>query len=177
MIEFTILFIEISVFKNIVTLLKKHPNLKPHLHIKIESGTNRLGIQINDIIDITPEVEKIVSGSKIKKGVCLISSPGSTCGITTIEYEPELLKDFKEFLEKLVPSDKEYRHDKVWGEKNGFSHILSAIIKPFLAVPLEEGKLILGQWQQIVFLDFEPSVLWKPVFVNFKIANNFNARN
>jgi len=101
----------------------------------------------------------------------LISSPGSTCGITTIEYEPELLKDFKEFLEKLVPSDKEYRHDKVWGEKNGFSHILSAIIKPFLAVPLEEGKLILGQWQQIVFLDFDSRPRTRELVVSLIRAN------
>jgi len=108
-----------------------------------------------DIIDITLQVLEVVKESKVKDGICLISSPGSTCGITTIEYEPELLKDFKEFIEKIVPSDKEYRHDKVWGEKNGFSHIRSALIKPFLTVPIEDGKLVLGQWQQIVFIDFD----------------------
>ena len=108
-----------------------------------------------DIIDITLQVLEVVKESKVKDGICLISSPGSTCGITTIEYEPELLKDFKEFIEKIVPSDKEYRHDKVWGEKNGFSHIRSALIKPFLTVPIEDGKLVLGQWQNIVFIDFD----------------------
>lgn len=109
----------------------------------------------NDIIDITDKVSEIVRGSKVKEGICLISSPGSTCGITTIEYESELLKDFKEFLEKIVPSDKEYRHDNVWGEKNGFSHIRSALIKPFLTVPIEDGKLVLGQWQNLVLIDFD----------------------
>jgi len=108
-----------------------------------------------DIIDITSRVSEVVKKSKVREGICLISCPGSTAGITTIEYEPELLKDFKEFLEKIVPSDKEYHHDKVWGEKNGFSHIRSALIKPFLAVPIEEGKLVLGQWQQIVLIDFD----------------------
>jgi len=108
-----------------------------------------------DIIDITSRVSEAVKKSMVREGICLISSPGSTCGITTIEYEPELLKDFKEFLEKIAPSDKEYRHDKVWGEKNGFSHIRSALIKPFLAVPIENGKLVLGQWQQITFIDFD----------------------
>ena len=108
-----------------------------------------------DIIDITSRVSEAVKKSMVREGICLISSPGSTCGITTIEYEPELLKDFKEFLEKIAPSDKEYHHDKVWGEKNGFSHIRSALIKPFLAVPIEEEKLVLGQWQQIVFIDFD----------------------
>ena len=109
----------------------------------------------NDIIDITDKVSEVVKNSKIKEGVCLISCPGSTVGITTIENDPNLLGDFKEFLEKIVPSDKEYRHDKVWGEKNGFSHIRSALIKPFLAVPIEEGKLVLGQWQQLILVDFD----------------------
>jgi len=108
-----------------------------------------------DVIDITSRVAEIVKKSKVKDGICLISCPGSTAGITTIEYEPELLKDFKEFLEKIAPSDKEYRHDKVWGEKNGFSHLRSALIKPFLTVPVEDGKLVLGQWQNIVFIDFD----------------------
>ena len=125
----------------------------------------------NDIIDITPEVEKAVSQSKIKEGICLVSSPGSTGGITTIEYEPELLKDFKEFLEKLVPSDKDYRHDKVWGEKNGFSHILSALIKPFLAIPIEEGKLVLGTWQQIVFIDFDSRPRTREIVISLVRVN------
>ena len=109
----------------------------------------------NDVVDITSKVAEEVKKSKIKEGICLISCPGSTCGITTIEYEPNLIEDFKEFLEKLAPSDKDYKHDKTWGEKNGQSHLLSALIKPFLSVPIENGKLLLGQWQQIVFIDFD----------------------
>lgn len=109
----------------------------------------------NDIIDITNQVSQAVVKSKVKEGICLISCPGSTIGITTIEYEPNLLEDFKEFLEKLVPSNRPYLHDQAWGEKNGFSHIRSALIKPFLAVPIEEGKLVLGTWQQIVLIDFD----------------------
>jgi len=109
----------------------------------------------NDIINLTEKVSEIVRETKIKEGICLISSPGSTCGITTIEYEPELLKDFKEFLEKIIPSNKEYHHDRVWGEGNGFSHLRSALIKPFLTIPVEDGKLVLGTWQQIVLIDFD----------------------
>ena len=120
-----------------------------------------------DIIDITDKVSKAVKDSKVKDGICLISCPGSTAGITTIEYEPELLKDFKEFLEKIVPSDKEYRHDKVWGEKNGFSHIRSSLIKPFLAVPIENGKLVLGTWQQCVLIDFDNRPREREVIVKF----------
>jgi len=109
----------------------------------------------NDIIDITDQVSQAVEKSKVKEGICLISCPGSTAGITTIEYEPNLLEDFKEFLEKLVPSNRSYRHDEAWGEKNGFSHIRSALIKPFLTIPIEDGKLVLGTWQQVVLVDFD----------------------
>jgi secondary thiamine-phosphate synthase enzyme len=109
----------------------------------------------SDIIDITSRVEEAVRNSKIKEGICLVSSPGSTVGLTTIEYEPQLLKDFKEFLEKIIPSDKKYHHDDVWGEANGFSHLRSSLIKPFLTVPVENGKLVLGQWQNLVLVDFD----------------------
>ena len=94
----------------------------------------------NDIIDITDRILEIVKNSKIKDGICQISCPGSTVGLTTIEAEPNLIADFKEFLEKLVSSNRPYHHDKTWGEKNAPSHIKSALIKPFLTVPIEDGK-------------------------------------
>lgn len=119
----------------------------------------------NDIIDITDKVAEAVSNSKIKDGICLISCPGSTVGLTTIEFEPNLIGDFKEFLEKLVPSGKNYRHDQTWGEKNGFSHIRSALIKPFLTIPIEDGNLILGTWQQIVLIDFDSRKREREIFV------------
>lgn len=109
----------------------------------------------NDIVDITPRVEEGVKKSKIEEGICLVSSPGSTIGITTIENEQNLLSDFKEFLERIAPLNKEYHHDHTWGEKNAPSHILSAIIKPFLTIPVENGRLILGTWQQIILVDFD----------------------
>jgi len=118
-----------------------------------------------DIIDITSRVEEAVRNSKIKEGICLVSSPGSTVGLTTIEYEPQLLKDFKEFLEKIIPSDKKYHHDDVWGEANGFSHLRSSLFKPFLAIPVENGKLILGPWQQVVFVDFDNRPREREIFV------------
>ena len=109
----------------------------------------------NDIIDITSKVSDLVKKSEVKDGFVLISSPGSTIGITTIEAEPNLIEDFKEFLEKLVPKNRSYRHDQTWGEANAFSHLRSALIKPFLTMPIEEGELILGTWQNIVFIDFD----------------------
>lgn len=108
-----------------------------------------------DIIDITSRVEEAVKKSGVKEGICLISSPGSTVGITTIEYEPRLLEDFKELMEKIAPSNKSYHHDEAWGEANGFSHLRSALIKPFLSIPVENGKAVLGTWQQVVLVDFD----------------------
>lgn len=109
----------------------------------------------NDIIDVTDKVAQIVEKTRIKDGICLISCPGSTCGITTIEYEPGLIEDLKRVLEKLIPMSKNYEHCKKWGDCNGYAHIRSALLKPFLTVPIEEGKLLLGTWQQIAFIDFD----------------------
>lgn len=109
----------------------------------------------NDIVDITDKVSEILKKSKVKDGICLISCPGSTCGITTMEYEGGLIRDFKKALEKIAPMSEDYEHCKKWGDCNGFSHIRSALIKPFLAIPIENEALALGSWQQIAFLDFD----------------------
>ena len=98
----------------------------------------------NDIIDITDKVTQVIEKSKIKDGICLISCPGSTCGITTIEYESGLIEDFKKVLEKIAPMSKDYEHCKKWGDCTGYAHIRSALINPFLAVPIKGGKLLLG---------------------------------
>lgn len=108
-----------------------------------------------DIVDITGKVKEAVKKEKVEDGFCLVFSPGSTVAITTIEFEPQLLKDFKELMEKLVPSEKKYHHDDVWGEANGFSHLRSSLIGPSLLIPIEKGELLLGTWQQIVLLDFD----------------------
>ena len=108
-----------------------------------------------DIINITDKVSEIVENSKIKEGICLISSPGSTCGITTIEYESGLIEDLKRILERIAPRNEDYEHCKRWGDCNGYAHIRSALIRPFLTVSIEKGKPALGSWQQIVFLDFD----------------------
>ena len=108
-----------------------------------------------DIIDITNEVSEVVKDFKIEEGACLISCPGSTAGITTIEYEEGAIEDLKRILDNIVPVNKNYEHCKKWGDCNGYAHIRSALINPFLAVPIEKGELLLGTWQQIVFLDFD----------------------
>ena len=108
-----------------------------------------------DIIDITDQVSRVVKESKVKEGLCLISVPGSTCGITTIEYESGLIEDLKRTLERIAPMSEDYQHCKKWGDCNGYAHIRSALLKSFLAVPIEKGELVLGQWQNIVLLEFD----------------------
>lgn len=108
-----------------------------------------------DIIDITGQVSGVIKKSRIKDGICLVSSPGSTAAITTIEYEEGALKDLKRALEIVAPMNEDYEHCKKWGDCNGYAHIRSALLKPFLAVPIENGELLLGTWQQIIFLDFD----------------------
>jgi secondary thiamine-phosphate synthase enzyme len=108
-----------------------------------------------DIHDITDQVANLVASSGANNGTVTVFVPGSTGGLTTIEYEPGLLSDLPELMEKLVPSDKDYKHDQTWHDGNGFSHLRAAIVGPDLSVPFVGGKLTLGTWQQIVFLDFD----------------------
>jgi secondary thiamine-phosphate synthase enzyme len=108
-----------------------------------------------DIIDLTDHVEAVLKRSKIENGLVTVFCPGSTGGITTIEYESGVLKDLQKAIEKIVPSNIPYEHDRRWGDGNGFSHVRAALMKPSLSIPLIKGRLTLGTWQQIVFIDFD----------------------
>ena len=109
----------------------------------------------NDIIDITQQLKQITARSKIKEGILVVSLAGSTGGITTIEYEPGLLKDFPELIENLVPSKKTYHHDATWGDGNGYAHLRSALFGTSFSCPVENSIPVLGTWQQVVFIDFD----------------------
>jgi len=108
-----------------------------------------------DIVDITDFVEDFIRKEKIEDGAVLVFVLGSTAGITTIEYEPGVIEDLKNVFEKIAPKDAKYNHEEAWHDGNGFSHVRAAILKPFLMVPVENGKLLLGTWQQIVLVDFD----------------------
>lgn len=108
-----------------------------------------------EVIDITSAVGKAVKESGLDNGIVTIFHPGSTAGITTIEHEPGLLKDLPEMLEKITPTNVHYHHNDTWGDGNGYAHLRSALIKTSLTVPFVKGKLTLGTWQQIVFIDFD----------------------
>ncbi len=119
------------------------------MHFKVETRGH------GDFIDITPEVQKLVNQSAVKDGVALIFVPGSTAAITTIEYEPGVIQDLINVLERIAPENFNYLHHRKWGDHNGAAHIKAALIGPDLSVPVENGSLALGSWQQIVLIDFD----------------------
>lgn len=118
------------------------------------------------IIDLTGFLQESVSSSGILNGQLAVIAPGSTAAITTIEYEPGLLRDIPELLERMIPSNVTYGHDATWGDGNGFSHLRSALIGPSLTIPVHNGQLVLGTWQQVVFLDFDNRPRNRRVHVN-----------
>ena len=106
-----------------------------------------------DVVDITAEVQKRVDAAGYRRGLVTVFSPGSTGGITTLEYEPGLVADFKAALERAAPADLHYEHDQRWRDNNGYSHVRAALVGPSLTVPVVDGRLTLGTWQQIVVVD------------------------
>ena len=109
----------------------------------------------NDCHDITREVENAVGNSGITSGLVTVFVPGSTAGVTTIEFEEGAVNDFIEAIERLMPQGIPYKHDRKWGDGNGFSHVRAAFMGPSLTIPLNNGILQLGQWQQIIWVDFD----------------------
>lgn len=109
----------------------------------------------SDIIDITPRVEAALRESGVIDGLISIFVIGSTASITTIEYESGVIEDLKDAIERIAPSNIPYRHDKQWGDGNGFSHVRAALLKAGLTIPVIGGALTLGTWQQVVLVDFD----------------------
>jgi len=109
----------------------------------------------NDIIDITQQTADAIEESYIKDGIVTLFVSGSTAALTTIEYEPGLLIDFPEMLARIAPKDIEYGHEKMWHDGNGHSHVRASLVGPSLTVPFKDNKLLLGTWQQIVFLELD----------------------
>jgi len=108
-----------------------------------------------DIIDITPEVQKQLAEANISEGTVTLFVTGSTAGITTIEFEPGLLADFKSMWERNIPADIPYQHDRAWGDGNGHSHVRASLLGASLVIPFSDKSLALGTWQQIVVVDFD----------------------
>lgn len=109
----------------------------------------------SDVIDITSKTASILHSSGVKNGLLTVFVIGSTASVTTIEYEGGVVEDLKEAIERLAPKDIPYRHDRAWGDGNGFSHVRASLLKPGLTIPVVNGVLTLGTWQQIVLIDFD----------------------
>jgi secondary thiamine-phosphate synthase enzyme len=108
-----------------------------------------------DIIDLTDKIEGTIENSGLSKGIVTIFVPGSTGALTTIEYEPGLLQDFPAALERIAGRDISYEHEKRWHDGNGHSHVRASLLGPSLTVPFNNAKLILGTWQQIIFIELD----------------------
>ncbi|MCK5391698.1 MAG: secondary thiamine-phosphate synthase enzyme YjbQ [Deltaproteobacteria bacterium] len=120
--------------------------------------TKGLRIETNgdtDLIDITSEVARGVSESGVSSGTVTVFIPGSTAGVTTIEYEGGAIRDFQEAIERIAPKDIGYHHDARWGDGNGYSHVRAALQGASLSVPFASSRLLLGTWQQIIVVDFD----------------------
>ena len=109
----------------------------------------------NDIINVTEQVADAISESGISNGTITVFVSGSTGAITTIEYEPGLVKDFPEMLSRVAPDDINYEHEQRWHDGNGRSHVKASLVGPSLTIPFKDGQLLLGTWQQIVFLELD----------------------
>ncbi len=108
-----------------------------------------------DIIDLTPRIQQILGNSTLNCGIVTVFITGSTAGVTTIEYEPNLVVDFQRVWDNIVPSGKSYRHDRTWGDANGYAHLRASMLGASLVVPFRGAQLTLGTWQQVILVDFD----------------------
>ncbi len=108
-----------------------------------------------DMIDLTPRVEQAVRESGIRGGIVVVCAVGATAGVSTIEFEPGLKRDWPDLMQNLIPAGTPYHHDQTWGDGNGYAHLRSTLVGTTFTTAVSEGKMALGTWQQIVFLEFD----------------------
>lgn len=108
-----------------------------------------------DAVDLTPQLEHLLTKSGLHQGQVVVFVPGSTGAVTTIEFESGAIEDLKAAIDRLAPRSISYAHDARWGDGNGYSHVRAALLGPSLSVPISDGCLSLGTWQQVVLLDFD----------------------
>lgn len=108
-----------------------------------------------DLLDITQPVAALVHKSGVRDGIAVVHVAGSTASITTIEFESGAVSDLRAAIERLAPQDAHYAHDARWGDGNGYAHVRAALLGPSISVPVKDGQLVLGTWQQILLCDFD----------------------
>lgn len=107
----------------------------------------------SDVHDLTPKLEEFIQSISSSEGLLNVIVPGSTAGVTTIEFEPGCVEDLQRALEEIAPRDRSYKHNERWGDGNGFSHLRAALLGPDVTVPFQDDTLQTGTWQQIVVVD------------------------
>ncbi len=122
-------------------------------------------LEPDEIVDITEKINKIVDKHNIEEGNCLVFAIGSTCAIFTTEYEEGHLKDLKESLEIIAPSNKRYKHHEKWGDDNGKSHVRAVFLQQDINIPVKNNRLILGTWQRICIMNLDTRVRKRKVVV------------
>ena len=119
---------------------------------------NRIDVRMQsgiDIIDISSELQKLIKKSNIVNGTLNATVIGATCSITTIEFEPGVVEDLKQAINRLAPPGMEYEHEKAWHDGNGHSHVQAALLGPSIVLPIKDSKLSLGTWQQVVAINHD----------------------
>ena len=134
--------------------------------VKLETFT--LHTHPEDIIDITTEIKKLLGKTGLQDGIVCVFTASSTSAISTTEFEPGLVNgDIPKFLEKIIPYDRDYEHHKTWGDHNGGGHLRSFLLNPSLTIPFSDAQLILGTWQQIIFLECDEKNRKRTVYCQF----------
>jgi secondary thiamine-phosphate synthase enzyme len=120
-----------------------------------------------DVKDVTAVLREALAKSGLHEGQATVFVTGSTAGVTTVEFEPGLVKDLNEFFQRIIPEGPDYHHHDTWGDDNGSSHVRAALLKPSLTVPFADGQLLLGTWQQVVVIDFDTRARRRSVVFQF----------
>jgi secondary thiamine-phosphate synthase enzyme len=124
--------------------------------MRLRNATLRLETRGHgDVVDLTDRIESLIAEWGTAAGQGTVFVPGSTAAVTTIEYEPGVIRDLSELLQRLIPEDAPYHHDAAWGDGNGYAHVRAALVGPSLAFLVRGGRLVRGTWQQIVLCDFD----------------------
>jgi len=132
--------------------------------------TSQLELQTRghcDVKDVTAMLQDALGRTGMREGQALVFVSGSTAGVTTVEFEPGLVKDLNEFFQRIIPEGPDYHHHATWGDDNGSSHVRAALLNPSLTIPFKDGRLLLGTWQQIVVVDFDTRPRKRPVVFQF----------
>ena len=126
--------------------------------MQVKLITDSIAVSTNgdaEVVNLTPQLTELLHTHSLKHGHSIVFVSGSTAAITTIEYEPGLLKDLPATFERLVPKDAHYFHEEAWHDGNGHSHVRASLVGCSLTVPFKDGRLMLGTWQQVVLIDFD----------------------